>query len=188
MTGRVRVALTGGVASGKSTVAAILAELGAVVVDADLLAREVVEPGTPGLAAVVEEFGAEVLAEDGSLDRAALGARRLRRRGRPAPAGGDHAPAGPGPGRSSWRRPPPAGALVVHDIPLLVETGQAGCFDAVAGRRRAGGDPGASGWSRERGWSSEDAEARVAAQADPGAAAGGGDVRRRQHRDARRPP
>ena len=69
-----RVGLTGGVASGKSTVSAILAELGAVVIDADFLAREVVAPGTDGLAAVVATFGEDVLAPDGSLDRPALGA------------------------------------------------------------------------------------------------------------------
>ena len=68
-----RVGLTGGVASGKSTVAALLTDLGAVVVDADTLAREVVAPGTPGLAGVVAEFGPEVLDADGALDRAALG-------------------------------------------------------------------------------------------------------------------
>ncbi|MEM1418471.1 MAG: dephospho-CoA kinase [Myxococcota bacterium] len=69
------VGLTGGIASGKSTVAARLRERGIPVVDADALAREVVAPGTPGLAAVVEAFGEDVLAEDGSLDRKALGAR-----------------------------------------------------------------------------------------------------------------
>ena len=69
-----RVGLTGGVASGKSTVSAMFAELGAVVVDADLLAREVVAPGTDGLAAVVAEFGDEVLTADGALDRPAMGA------------------------------------------------------------------------------------------------------------------
>src|SRR5690349_22055783 len=69
-----RVGLTGGVASGKSTVAAMLEELGAVVIDADALAREVVEKGTPGLAAVVEEFGEELLTPEGDLDRAAMGA------------------------------------------------------------------------------------------------------------------
>ena len=74
-----RVGLTGGVASGKSTVSAILAELGAVVIDADLLAREVVAPGTDGLAAVVEEFGPEVLGPDGGLDRPEAGRPRLRR-------------------------------------------------------------------------------------------------------------
>lgn len=125
-----RVGLTGGVASGKSTVAALLAELGAVVIDADKLAREVVAPGTDGLRRVVEEFGADVLAADGSLDRPALGAivfgdeparRRLeaiihplvRARGRELEAAA------------------PQGAVVVHDIPLLAETGQADRFDAV---------------------------------------------------------
>src|SRR3954451_11410023 len=68
-----RVGLTGGVASGKSTVAAILTELGAVVIDSDQLAREVVEPGTPGLAAVVGAFGIAVLREDGAPAWAALG-------------------------------------------------------------------------------------------------------------------
>jgi dephospho-CoA kinase len=70
----VRVGLTGGIASGKSTVSAILAELGAVVIDADVLAREVVAAGTPGLAAVVAEFGDGVLTAEGELDRAAMGA------------------------------------------------------------------------------------------------------------------
>ena len=69
----ITVGLTGGIGSGKSEVARLLAAHGAVVVDADALAREAVAPGTPGLAAVVAEFGPEVLAADGSLDRAALG-------------------------------------------------------------------------------------------------------------------
>src|ERR1044071_133847 len=67
------IGLTGGIASGKSVVAKRLAEHGAVHVDADVLAREVVEPGTPGLAAIAERFGPEVIAEDGTLDRPALG-------------------------------------------------------------------------------------------------------------------
>ncbi|MGH9281378.1 MAG: dephospho-CoA kinase, partial [Acidimicrobiales bacterium] len=66
------VGLTGGIGSGKSTVANALAAHGAVVVDADVLARQVVEPGTPGFAAVVARFGPEVVAADGGLDRAAL--------------------------------------------------------------------------------------------------------------------
>jgi len=69
-----KVGLTGGIGSGKSEVTRRLAALGAYVVDADVLAREVVEPGTPGLAAVAAEFGAEVLRPDGSLDRDRLGA------------------------------------------------------------------------------------------------------------------
>jgi dephospho-CoA kinase len=68
------VGLTGGIASGKSVVSARLAEHGAVVVDADKLAREVVEPGTPGLARIAETFGPSVLSDDGSLNRPALGA------------------------------------------------------------------------------------------------------------------
>jgi dephospho-CoA kinase len=66
------VGLTGGIGSGKSTVARMLEERGAVVFDADLLAREAVEPGTPGHAAVIERFGADVLAPGGELDREAL--------------------------------------------------------------------------------------------------------------------
>ncbi len=69
-----RVGLTGGVASGKSTVSALLAEHGAVVIDADLLAREVVAPGTEGLAEIVAAFGDGVLTPDGGLDRPAMGA------------------------------------------------------------------------------------------------------------------
>jgi len=68
------IGLTGGIASGKSVVASRLKELGAVHVDADVLARAVVEPGTPGLAAIAETFGPDVIADDGSLNRPALGA------------------------------------------------------------------------------------------------------------------
>lgn len=68
------IGLTGGIASGKSVVARRLAEHGAIHIDADVLARQVVEAGTPGLAAIAEEFGTEVIASDGSLDRPALGA------------------------------------------------------------------------------------------------------------------
>jgi len=160
----VRVALTGGVASGKSTVAAILAELGAVVIDADALAREVVEPGTPGLAAVVEEFGPEVLTDDGRLDRARLGAvvfgdeqARRRLEGILHPLIRARA--------AEIESAAPAGALVVHDIPLLVESGQADRFDAVL----VVDVPVETQIARmvtHRGWSREDAHARVAAQAD----------------------
>ncbi|HEX8972679.1 dephospho-CoA kinase [Oryzihumus sp.] len=115
-----RVGLSGGIGSGKSTVADRLRELGAVVVDSDLLAREVVAPGSDGLAAVVERFGPGVLAADGSLDRAALGAivfadadgrRDLERITHPriAARAGELVAAAP-----------PA-AVVVHDVPLLVE-------------------------------------------------------------------
>jgi dephospho-CoA kinase len=71
----VMVGLTGGIGSGKSTVARLLAERGAVILDADLIARQVVEPGTPALEKLVERFGADILAPDGTLDRPALAAK-----------------------------------------------------------------------------------------------------------------
>lgn len=122
-TGARRVGLTGGIASGKTTVADLLAARGAVLVDSDVLAREVVEPGTPGLAAVVERFGRGVLAPDGRLDRPALGRLVFGREGIVHPAVRARAAeleAAAGPDR-----------VVVHVIPLLVETGQAGSFDLV---------------------------------------------------------
>jgi len=67
-----RIGLTGGIASGKSTIAELFAELGAVVIDCDVIAREVVMPGQPGLSEVREAFGESVISEDGTLDRAAL--------------------------------------------------------------------------------------------------------------------
>lgn len=155
--------LTGGVASGKSTVSAMLRELGAVVVDADLLAREVVAAGTEGLAEVVEAFGEEVLTPHGELDRPAVAAvvfadedarrrleaiihPRVRQRGAELEASAD------------------PDAVVVHDIPLLAETGQAGTFDAVV----VVDVPVETQVERMvelRGMSEEDARARVAAQA-----------------------
>src|SRR3954464_14631104 len=159
-----RVGLTGGVASGKSTVAAILAELGAVVIDADALAREVVEPGTPGLAAVVEEFGPEVLTDDGRLDRARLGAvvfgdeqARRRLEGILHPLIRARA--------AEIESAAPPGALVVHDIPLLVESGQADRFDAVL-VVDVPVETQVERMVRDRGMRREDALARVAAQAD----------------------
>jgi dephospho-CoA kinase len=127
---RVVIGLTGGIGSGKSSVSRLLAERGAVVIDADALAREVVEPGTPGLAAVVEAFGSEVLAADGSLDRPALGARvfadpaeRARLEGIIHPLVRSRA--------RDLEAAAPDDAVIVHDIPLLVETGQGERFDAV---------------------------------------------------------
>jgi dephospho-CoA kinase len=161
---RVRVGLTGGVASGKSAVSEILRDLGAAVVDADLLAREVVAPGTEGLAEVVAAFGEKVLTPAGELDRPAMGAlvfgdeqarRRLeaiihpRVRARGAQV---EAQAGPD-------------AVVVHDIPLLAETGQADRFDAVI-VVDVPVETQVDRMVRLRGMSRADAEARVAAQAD----------------------
>ncbi len=158
-----RVGLTGGVASGKSTVSAMLAELGAVVVDADVLSREAVAPGSDGLAEVVAAFGEGVLAVDGSLDRPALGAvvfgDEARRRELEAivhPRVRARA--------AEIEAAAPADAVVVHDIPLLTETGQAGSFDAVV----VVDVPMATQVERmveQRGMTRADAEARVAAQA-----------------------
>jgi dephospho-CoA kinase len=125
----VRVALTGGIASGKSTVATELAGRGAIVIDADVLAREVVEPGTSALAAIIDRFGADLLS-DGRLDRARLAeivfadplARRdLERIVHPAVRAR----------AAELERAAGAAAVVVHVIPLLVETGQQEDFDLV---------------------------------------------------------
>ena len=125
----VRVGLTGGIASGKSLVAEALAGLGAVIIDADVLAREVVEPGMPGLTAVVQRFGPEVLEGD-RLDRRALGTivfadpqARRDLEGIIHPAVRARA--------SELERQAPSDAVVVHVIPLLVDTGQSEDFDVV---------------------------------------------------------
>ncbi|MGY1618452.1 dephospho-CoA kinase [Geodermatophilus sp. SYSU D00691] len=124
------IGLTGGIGSGKSTVSALLAARGAVVVDADRIAREVVEPGTPGLAAVVEAFGDGVVGPDGGLDRPALAAvvfadpqARARLDGIVHPLVRARA--------AELAAAAPPDAVLVHDIPLLVETGQAGRYDLV---------------------------------------------------------
>ena len=126
------VGLTGGIASGKSAVADRLAERGAVVIDADLLAREVVAPGTPALAAILARFGRGILrpGEPAELDRAALGAvvfadpdarRDLERIVHPAVRAR----------AAELTRSAPSGSIVVQVIPLLVETGQQDAFDVV---------------------------------------------------------
>ena len=154
--------MTGGIGSGKSTVAALLAERGASVVDADRIARAVLEPGTPGLAAVVAEFGDGVLTDDGALDRAALAAvvfadpaARARLDGIVHPLVRARA--------AELVAAAPADAVVVQDVPLLVETGQAGSFDLVL---VVEADP-ATRVARlvERGLTADDARARMASQA-----------------------
>ena len=160
---RLHVGLTGGIAAGKSAVAAELERCGALLVDSDALARLVLEPGTEGLAAVREAFGDRVIAADGSLDRAALasivfadaGQRerlnrivhpRVRRMAREIVA-----QAGPD-------------VVVVQDVPLLVETGQAEAFDLVL-VVQAPREERIRRMVEGRGMSVEDAEARIAAQA-----------------------
>ena len=157
-----RVGLTGGIASGKSTVAKLLASYGAILIDSDVLAREVVEPGTDGLREVVAAFGADVLAADGSLDRAKLGAlvfndaaARRRLEGIIHPRVRSRA--------AELQAAAPAGAVVVQDIPLLAETGQADHFDAVLVVDVA--EDVQLARLADRGLSEEDAKSRIAAQA-----------------------
>lgn len=125
-----RVGLTGGIGAGKSTVANRLSEHGAVLIDSDRIAREVVEPGTPGLAELVETFGDDVLAPDGSLDRAALAAKafadeesRKRLNAIVHPKVGART--------AELMAAAASDAIVVHDIPLLVEVGLAPRYHLV---------------------------------------------------------
>lgn len=125
-----RIGLTGGIASGKSTVARKLEQLGAVTIDADVLARDVVALGTEGLKAVVARFGNSVLAADGSLDRSVLARvifadpqARADLNAIIHPLVRERA--------AELEAAAPVGAVVVHVIPLLVETGQQDRFDAV---------------------------------------------------------
>ncbi len=158
-----RVGLTGGIASGKSTVAEILVGLGAVLIDGDALAREVVARGTPGLARVVEEFGADLLTPEGDLDRASLGrivfadeAARKRLEAITHPLIFER--------YAELEASAPEGALVVHDIPLLAESGRADTFDEVV-VVDAPPELQVERMVRDRGWTREEAEARIAAQA-----------------------
>jgi dephospho-CoA kinase len=129
-----RVGLTGGIGSGKSEVSRRLAAHGAVIIDADVAAREVVAPGTPGLAQIAEAFGPEVLGPDGALDRKRLGAIVFR-----APALRAKLNAIVHPLVGEWMRAAERAAadparddlIVVHDVPLLAENRRAGDFDLV---------------------------------------------------------
>jgi dephospho-CoA kinase len=162
-----RVGLTGGIGSGKSEVSRRLAGHGAVVIDADVAARAVVAPGTPGLARVVEAFGADVVGPDGALDRDRLGAIVFR-----DPASRTTLNAIVHPLVGQWMRAAERAAvdaaggdlIIVHDVPLLAENRRAGDFDLVIVvdvppelqlERLIG----------ERGMSPDQARARMAAQA-----------------------
>lgn len=158
-----RVGLTGGIGSGKSTVSAMLAELGAVVIDADRLAREVVAKGTPGLERVVEAFGPEILTADGDMDRVKVGqivfndeARRKVLEGIVHPLVFER--------YAELEASAPADGIVIHDIPLLAESGRADTFDAVL-VVDVPAEVQVERLARDRGMSREDADARIAAQA-----------------------
>jgi dephospho-CoA kinase len=157
------VGLTGGIGAGKSEVSRLLVEHGAVLIDADRIACEVVAPGTPGLAAVVAAFGEEVLAEDGSLDRPKLGSIVFADPEKLAalnsivhPLVGDRSRA--------LEEAAAEDAVVVHDVPLLTENGLAPLYDVVV---VVDADPATQldRLVRLRGMTEQDARARMAAQA-----------------------
>ncbi|MBM7173660.1 dephospho-CoA kinase [Streptomyces sp. G44] len=158
-----KVGLTGGIGAGKSEVSRLLVASGAVLIDADRIAREVVEPGTPGLAAVVEAFGPEILAPDGSLDRPRLGAIVFADAERLAALNAIVHPL-VGARSAELERSASGDAVVVHDVPLLTENGLAPLYDVVVvvdASPRTQLDR----LVRLRGMSEEDARARMAAQA-----------------------
>ena len=125
-----KVGLTGGIGAGKSEVSRLLASYGAVLIDADKIAREAVEPGTPGLAAVVEAFGPEILTPEGTLDRQKLGSIVFADADRLATL---NAIVHPLVGARSQELEKAAGqdAVVIHDVPLLTENTLAPLYDLV---------------------------------------------------------
>ncbi|MGD6751313.1 dephospho-CoA kinase [Streptomyces sp. BH105] len=158
-----KVGLTGGIGAGKSEVSRLLVQRGAVLIDADRIAREVVEPGTEGLAAVVEAFGDEVLAADGSLDRPKLGSVVFADSDKLATL---NKIVHPLVGTRSAELEAAAGpdSVVVHDVPLLTENGLAPLYDLVI-VVDASPETQLDRLIRLRGMSEEDARARMAAQA-----------------------
>lgn len=158
-----RIGLTGGIGAGKSALSSTFARCGAVIVDGDVIAREVVRPGTEGLAALVEAFGSDILLADGSLDRPALAAKAFRDDEARKTLNGIVHPL-VGNRRSEIIASVPEDSVVVEDIPLLVESGMAPLFPLVVivyadveVRLRRLVD--------QRGMAEEDARARIAAQA-----------------------
>ncbi|MFI5939805.1 dephospho-CoA kinase [Streptomyces uncialis] len=157
------VGLTGGIGAGKSEVSRLLVEHGAVLVDADRIAREVVEPGTPGLAAIVDAFGEQVLAEDGSLDRPALGAIVFADADRLALLNGIVHPL-VGARSAELKAAAPDDAVVVQDVPLLTENGLQDRYDLVIVVDTSPATQ-LDRLVRLRGMTEADARARMAAQA-----------------------
>src|ERR1700741_625549 len=159
-----RSGLTGGIGAGKSALSATFAECGAVIVDGDVIAREVVEPGTEGLASLVEAFGKDILLPDGALDRPALAAKAFRDDEARKKLNGIVHPL-VGKRRSEIIAAVAEDAVVVEDIPLLVESGMAPLFPLVV-VVHAGEEVRVRRLVEQRGMSEEDARARIAAQAD----------------------
>lgn len=158
-----KVGLTGGIGAGKSEVSKLLVEHGAVLIDADRIAREVVAPGTPGLAAVVEAFGEDVLAEDGSLDRPRLGSVVFADPERLAVLNSIVHPL-VGARSQELESAAAEDAVVVHDVPLLTENGLAPLYDLVI-VVDASPETQLDRLVGMRGMTEQDARARMAAQA-----------------------
>lgn len=158
-----KVGLTGGIGAGKSEVSRLLVASGAVLIDADKIAREVVAPGTAGLAAVVDAFGREVLAPDGSLDRPKLGAIVFADAEKLAVLNSIVHPL-VGARSAELERTASDDAVVVHDVPLLTENGLAPLYDVVV-VVDASPETQLDRLVRLRGMSEADARARMAAQA-----------------------
>lgn len=127
------VAVSGGIGSGKSSVTASFKSLGALVADADVIAREILEPGQPALVQVAARFGDDLIREDGTLDRAGLARRVFAGEGADERVAALNAITHPAIERRAWEilSAAPAGSLAVYDIPLLVEGDSADRFDAV---------------------------------------------------------
>ncbi|ORV96703.1 dephospho-CoA kinase [Mycobacterium kyorinense] len=158
-----RIGLTGGIGAGKSSVTATFAECGGVIVDADVIAREVVEPGTEGLAALVDAFGDGILQPDGSLDRPALAAKAFQDdEARKILNGIVHPLVGKR--REEIIAAVPDDAVIVEDIPLLVESHMAPLFPLVV-VVHADAEVRVRRLVEQRGMSEDDARARIAAQA-----------------------
>ena len=171
-----RIGLTGGIGAGKSTVSRAFAECGGVVVDGDVISREVVQPGTEGLTALVERFGDGILLPDGALNRPALAAiafsdedKRLRLNGIVHPLVARR--------RSELIAAAAEDAVIVEDIPLLVESQMAPMFPLVV-VVHADAHVRVGRLIEHRGFSEDDAKARIAAQA--------GDEQRRRAEDKNR--
>jgi dephospho-CoA kinase len=158
-----KVGLTGGIGAGKSEVSRLLVTYGAVLIDADRIAREVVAPGTPGLAAVVEAFGEDVLDADGGLDRPRLGSIVFAD---PEKLAVLNSIVHPLVGRRSRELETAAAddAVVIHDVPLLAENALAALYDLVV-VVDASPETQLDRLVRLRGMTEEDARARMAAQA-----------------------
>ena len=161
-----KVGLTGGIGSGKSAVSAELSSYGAAVIDADAIARQVVEPGTPGLSEVVAEFGERVLAEDGGLDRAVLGEIVFADQDRLARLNAIvHPRVGERSGRLMEEALAAGTEIVVYDVPLLVENGLGSLYDVVV-VVDAPDEVRVERVCRDRGMPREQVRARIRAQAD----------------------